>query len=101
MDLKKKKKNNERDQNRKQKEATYHSLHIQNSSALIDVLLCCNGTGSELNSKGPLKLSDMVLHVAVHCGNLQKLVRINLSKFFNVDWTPILINPVMSLWIVF
>ena len=80
---------------------TYHSLNINNSCALINVLLCCNRTGWELDIEGPLKLLHVVIQVAVRCCNLQKLVYIDLAKSFEINRPSILINPVISLWILF
>lgn len=79
---------------------TYHPLHIQNSSALINVLLCCYRTRRELDNEGSLEFSNVVLHVAVHCCDLHKFVGINLTKSFNVNRPSILVNSMVSLWII-
>lgn len=80
---------------------TYHSLHIKNSCALINVLLCCNGTGRKLGNEGSLKLFYMVFQITIRCGDLHQLVRVDLSQAFNVNRLSILINSMMPLRVVF
>lgn len=67
---------------------TYHSLHIQDRCALVNVFLGCNGTSRELNSECPLKLSHMVLKIAIQSCDLQQLVRVNLTQPFYVNRLP-------------
>lgn len=79
---------------------TYHSLYIKYSCALIDVPFGSDGASWELIVKGSLKLLNVVLNVAVKCSGLHELGCINLAQPFYINWSSILINPVMSLRIV-
>lgn len=78
----------------------YHSLHIQNGCALIDVLLCSNGTSCKLEIKCPLKLLDMVFDIAIHGCDLHQLGGIYLAQPLNVHWSSIFIHSMMPVGII-
>lgn len=79
----------------------YHSLHIQDSRTLIDVLLGSNGTSCKLRIKCPLKLLNMVFDIAIHGCDLHQLAGIHLSQFLYVHGSSFFVYPMMSLGIIF
>lgn len=79
---------------------TYHSLHIQNSCALINVFFGRDCTRWHFIIVSPLKLLDMVLQITIHGGNLHELGGINQTKSFNIYRPSILVDAMMPLGIV-
>lgn len=80
---------------------SYHALHIQDGCALVDVLLGCNAACWKLVGKYLLKLLDVILNISIHGCDLQKLYGVDLTQPFNVNRSPLLVNSMVALGIVF
>lgn len=64
------------------------------------MLFGCNGTGWKFIDKSPLELLNIVLEIAACSCELQELHRINLTKSFNVNRSPVLVDSMMPLRVV-
>lgn len=79
---------------------TYHSLHIEDAGALVDVLLGSDGACWELDSKAALEFLDVVLDVPVKVGHLHQLVSVDFAKPLKVDRAALLVHSMVALRVV-
>lgn len=80
---------------------TYHPLYVEDRCTLVNLPSRRNGARWELGCEGPLEFPHVVIHIAINCSHLHQLGGINLSKSFDINRSPLLIYPVMTLGIVF
>lgn len=85
---------------KKKKANTYYSLNIKNGGALIDMALGRNRTSWEFHSKRLLKLTHVVLHIAVHGCHLHQLGSIYLAKPLDVYRPSLFVYTMVALWVV-
>uniref|UniRef100_A0A2P2MCQ2 Phosphatidylinositol/phosphatidylcholine transfer protein SFH8 isoform X2 n=1 Tax=Rhizophora mucronata TaxID=61149 RepID=A0A2P2MCQ2_RHIMU len=62
--------------------------------------LCCNGTSWKLYCKAFLKLSHMVLYIPIHGCSMHKLLRINFSQSFNINWSSLFVHTMIAMRII-
>ena len=79
---------------------TDHAGDVKDGGALVDVLLGGDGAGGELDGEGALELPHVVLHVAVHAGDLQQLGGVDLPQLLHVHGPAVLVHAVVALRVV-